>query len=503
LFILKNSAQFTLMFFAQESRNRERETYAHSKKNWENHTKQLRKESFKSQSMIVKLQQETQAATTVAKQAQTELAQEKKLSEQRQQEAFTAQYQLVGVQQELSRLSDALKSLEQERDALRTIAKNEEIARIAAEGRLPLPISKEFDEFSSPRRLPKDLPEPYIVHNDHDEEFEEIRWALQWEKRRADKAHALVEFLQLECQFKSCSCRRLASPERRESHLTPFRRTSHRESLKPSPKRIGQEEIYTSSPKRIRQHTTPSKASPRPSALVLNDTNRESESEPEAREEIFRPTLDIFKSSAPIPESSPEGSPSRETFQTSIQSNSRPVSQASHHEHISSCEPVNNASLEENGNTSLLSLLDNGTEEAADQPQLTESPEPASGPESPEAKYHTISTSTRIPLAPSTPSAPRPRPISTASLPTTFPTSPTSSTSHENVNETFEPTLTREESLARIASMRGRTRSLAQGTLTPRKQMTEGLGFGRGATTGELPEKSAGPGHKRVRSVHG
>jgi hypothetical protein len=68
---------------------------------------------------------------------------EKERSSKREQEAFAARYQLVGVQEELAKMVEKVKLVEQERDALKTIAKNEEIARIAAEGQIPLPSSRD------------------------------------------------------------------------------------------------------------------------------------------------------------------------------------------------------------------------------------------------------------------------------------------------------------------------------------------------------------------------
>ena len=59
-------------------------------------------------------------------------------------------------------MAENIKLVEQERDALRMIAKNEEIARIAAEGRIPLPVAKEDDEFASPKKERKSL-DPVLV----------------------------------------------------------------------------------------------------------------------------------------------------------------------------------------------------------------------------------------------------------------------------------------------------------------------------------------------------
>lgn len=89
---------------------------------------------------------------TQLRKSQSDVDDEKERSNKREQEAFEARYQLVGLQEEFAAMVEKMKLVEQERDALRTIAKNEEVARIAAEGQLPLPKLSEDDEFASPRK---------------------------------------------------------------------------------------------------------------------------------------------------------------------------------------------------------------------------------------------------------------------------------------------------------------------------------------------------------------
>lgn len=402
----------------------------------ETHTKQLRKESFKTQSKLVTLQSEAKAAQEAAQRAQEELAKERKLSDERKQEAFTANYQLVGVQQELSRMSEAARALEQERDALRAIAKNEEIARIAAEGRIPLPLSKD-DEFSSPRRLPRDLPAAYVSDS---EEVEELRTALMWEKRRADVAYQHVSFLELECEYKVCACHRGQEIEQNYGRLsvpTPVRRRTS-QGPKPSPKRTSTLDIFVS-PKRARQ------SEPLPAKQPT-----QADPEPEVSQEVqdyFSPkplSKDLEHRLSPYHDIAPPSPPA-------FHGNSR--------SHTPSEEP-------ESKRHSLMSLLD------AD--------EAPNSPSSFHGAYRTVSHTTSIPLA----SPSRPRPMSINTNPETL--------NSALADDIFTPTLSREESLARIASMRGRTKSFVNGTLTPKKA----VGLGIGVEAGDF--RSAG--HKRVKS---
>jgi hypothetical protein len=51
--------------------------------------------------------------------------------------------------------------------------------------------------------------------------------------------------------------------------------------------------------------------------------------------------------------------------------------------------------------------------------------------------------------------------------------------SFDVTNPALTPTMTREQALAQIRERRGRARSVAQGAVTPRKQMMEGVGVER------------------------
>jgi hypothetical protein len=156
---------------------------------------------------------------------QEALESEKERSRVREQEAFTARYQIVGVQEQLEQALERIKVVEQERDAFKTAAQNEEVARIAAEGRIPLPKNEDpEDEFASPKkpakskrksglRVAKDsrvsLSAVEILSSEASElEIEELRFQIQAERQRAQRAQEMVDFLQAECQMHCCPCSR-------------------------------------------------------------------------------------------------------------------------------------------------------------------------------------------------------------------------------------------------------------------------------------------------------
>ncbi|KAJ2967234.1 hypothetical protein NUW58_g10499 [Xylaria curta] len=189
-----------------ESYGRAKETYSHTQAIWEKEIRRARKETFKSQSTIVKLQEELKSARVTAKSTEECLEREKELSKAREQEAFAARYQLVGLQQELDKAQERIVFLEEERDAFKAAAQSEEIARIAAEGRLPLPPEDPESEFASPRKSfngRESLSAFEIVSSAATEaEIEELTRLWQWEKQRADRTQDHLEFIQAEVELR-------------------------------------------------------------------------------------------------------------------------------------------------------------------------------------------------------------------------------------------------------------------------------------------------------------
>jgi hypothetical protein len=356
--------------------------------------------------VIVKLQEELKSARNMLKLAQTDLEQEKERSMKREQEAFAARYQLVGVQEELAQMQEKIKLVEQERDALRTIAKNEEIARIAAEGQIPLPALKEDDEFASPKKARKSL-DPVTITSSaaSEEELNDLRQSLEWEQQRANRAHERVEFLEMECRLNCCASK--AS------------RPSTSDGL----------------PNKMR---APSSA-------------------------VFIPSEGVFRTISPAPEESPWISPAKKTLPI-FERPSQRVPEPRTFARTPSCDPPAYA-IPSEANTSLLSLLD--APQSPAQPEESESENNTTVIQTSSEDtttliqtFHTVSTTTRIPLANPPDLTP----------PTNLPAS---------LNPALSPTMSREEALAQIRERRGRARSLAQGTLTPRKQMVEGAGTRR------------------------
>jgi hypothetical protein len=378
----------------------------------------------------VKLQEELKAARNALRTSETDIEQEKERSKKREQEAFAARYQIVGVQEELANMIEKMKLVEQERDALRTIARNEEIARIAAEGQIPLPQSRHDDEeFGSPRKASKPLPAVSITSSaSSEEELEQLRMELDWETHSAKRAYEHAEFLQLECQFKCCSCR-LAENRGETFHYTAatsIPRTTIKESAEIKNENDQTDALYGAPP------WEPQKTS-----------STQDEGIPQ-RSTVFNAAEGVFRTISPEPEESPWISPARPAFQ--------------------------------GVNTSLLSLIDGSHNTASDASEDTiihhsdshehelphhTLPTHTRTQSQPQAQtFHTISTTTRIPLA---------APAALAAQAGLTP--PAASAASEDA---LSPTMSREEALAQIRERRGRARSLAQGMVTPKKVNVHG-----------------------------
>lgn len=149
------------------------------------------------------------------------------------------QEQLDTTRSELEQALERIKTVEQERDAFKTLAKTEEdVARIAAEGRLPLPSSTgeegDEDEFASPRKSPSSRAVSLSLLDvkssaASEAEIDELTRMWQWERQRADRANDHIEYLEAECRLHACSCMKkrprsslaLLSPKRQKRGEAP------------------------------------------------------------------------------------------------------------------------------------------------------------------------------------------------------------------------------------------------------------------------------------------
>ncbi|MCJ1284898.1 hypothetical protein MMC26_004235 [Xylographa opegraphella] len=440
-----------------EEMQRLKETQAHSQALYEKEVRRARKEAFKSSSALVKLQEELKTTRNKFTLMREDAETYKRKLESRDQETFTAQYQLVGLQEELEAVRQQVKIVEEERDLLKENLKEEEVARIAAEGKISLPPSIENDEFSSPRKSRRESgkenmdPIRYESEDDGDE-LTRLKLELTREKRRGIKAVRLIDFMKVECQFNRCSCHIAARQSKDSSH-------SHNDKAQTRP--IEQEEASDGD---NLQDTpiTPAQASNRTTAQHEDHDQPVVDSEPLIE---FSPTTGTFRT---VP------SPMRDS-PSELPTPSRLFSEES----AFLAPPLNPTALSES--PSFLSLGANPLQPAISteqqlldlpqdsSPNMATVPHPESTPYTPRtpaqhlpfrpqtagpSRIISTTTTTTIPLA--DPYTPAKMPYSPGA--NTLPYSPAS-------------TMTREQALEQIRQRRGRARSIAAGNGTPRKPM--------------------------------
>ncbi|KAK4542654.1 hypothetical protein LTR36_006226 [Oleoguttula mirabilis] len=224
---------------AEESRERESKVvrrletvmdeYANAKENYasqhaiyEKELRKARKEAFKSSSVVLKLQEELKSTRSSLRITQSGFELEKEKVQRREQETFNAQYQLAAVQEELDKLRAHLRIAQEEKEALKTSLKEEEVARMAAEGMIALPPSKEEEDvelFGSSRRSSPQKRARSPLSDDKENmgalskkmlEAKRLQEELLREQTRREHAEDMIEFLSLECRFRCCSCQTAA-----------------------------------------------------------------------------------------------------------------------------------------------------------------------------------------------------------------------------------------------------------------------------------------------------
>lgn len=195
----------------QEDLQRTKETQTHAQTLYEREIRHARKDAFKASSAFVKNQEELKSARAALKALHSELDLERIKVARRDQDAFAAQYQLIGVQEELAQAGEKVKVAEMERDALRMSLKEEEVAKIAAEGKIPLPHGRADDEdlISPVRSRPSS---PAKAKDEHDttsvmKAMQQLKQELEMQRQKTASAEDCVEFMKMECQFRCCSCR--------------------------------------------------------------------------------------------------------------------------------------------------------------------------------------------------------------------------------------------------------------------------------------------------------
>ncbi|KAH8156484.1 hypothetical protein CIB48_g11762 [Xylaria polymorpha] len=479
-----------------ESYGRAKETYSHTQAIWEKEIRRARKETFKSQSSILKLQEELKSARVATRSSEECLEREKELSRAREQEAFAARYQLAELQQELDTAQERILFLEEERDAFKAAAQSEEIARIAAEGRLPLPPEDPKSEFASPRKSlqgRESLSTFEIVSSAATEaEIEELTRLWQWEKQRADRTQDHLEFIQTELQLRPTKPKSPSPPRRSMTSSVRKERTGPIEIVDPSdllilgkdtkPRKSSppMETVQPESEEELEDLTKPQIIEP-----PMSDAQEEPEEQPrqqeleamehdeEREEEVTHksPTLVGLQPDHPRYARTPSVDPP--TFALMAQERTSLLSLLNAPRESDADSTVRIPIT--NGDTSSCAIDDDDEDDDASIAETNESPdshtdtETASGPRphTSAAFYTVTTTTTTIPIQDEN--------VKPHSEPFTSKYGQGRTPSFDVNNPALTPTMTREQALAQIRERRGRARSAMQGAITPRRQMVTGV----------------------------
>ena len=432
---------------------------------YEKELRKARKETFKSSSAVVKLQQEVKSTRNSLRVVQADLDMEKRKVEQRDQKTFEAEYQLVAVQEELDKLKSDLQIVLEEKEALKTRLREEEVAIVAAEGFIALPQGNRGDEdlLNSPTKLSPQKRPVSPLSDDKENAGEVVKKVgetrmLQRElaRERLQRRHhdELAEFLRLECQFRCCVCR--TGPN--GIHNTALS-LSDEFAIAVANIRNEMHEILTP-PASVHEEQNP-EAYPFPEQSLQRSPRGE-----EPMEIVTEPGHEIDMEVEPAVAAFPDAD------QSVTMTGEKPDIQSAQ-EH----------------------MVD---EEVLQAPRAT----PVDFEIEDESITYTERSTAKVPLLPSSPGSLvhsyqttpfRPQPTvrtitTTTTIPMQFSPAKPAAYNFENAEnippeeEIMEvttkeaPTFDREAALAAIAYRRGRAKSIADGHATPRKQMMEGVG---------------------------
>jgi hypothetical protein len=338
--------------------------------------------------------------------------------------------------------------VESERDVLKTNLREEEVARIAAEGRIALPPMVDDDEedllLHSPRKSPR---KPRLASEDSESgenkenrvpkktlELQNLHEELNMERRLRERAQEQIDFMKMECQFQCCSCRIAEKGGHGYVHDASFvsEMDKIRGAVPTPPSSEGEDVEMTVDHEEER--------APGTDAPIEEDAT-------DLAETTFHTVLEPGRNYSPTP--------NLERYAEEVQ-----VEDFAMHEGFAPRVEANEQ-------------VEKGHEEEVHDP-FSEPTHPASQdvpvPQTPVREIRTITTTTTIPMLFS------PFPASNVlTTPMTLPASRPIPFESPAAAIKADGTLDREAALAQIRERRGRARSVAMGQATPRKQMMDGV----------------------------
>lgn len=440
--------------------------------------RKARKEAFKSSSAVLKLQEtlrDTQKRLQVSK---IDHATDVQKADRFEQEATDSKCALIALQQDLGKLQEQFKVLEQEKEALKVNLKEEEVARIAAEGQIALPPAQGEDDtlFESPQKSlsPKKSQRSPLSDDKENSgvvtkkmvESRRLQEEVDYERRKREAAEDMVEFLRMECAFKCCDCATAAKHGRALKVAMDDIVASSIQRMKTDIATILTPPTSECGEDRMDIEHEPSAAVEQPAeaapvqeqiqreledVVIDHDNNKDEVEEDDSVTLAAEDTPDnaegeVSQAAAPTPaplEQDEEQMPAQQDTETEDQGDAMDEDHETEETHKAVTVPLKDSP-------------------PSTPPRANASHENDQCPHS----VRTITTTTRIPMHFTPVSKPPIVPFSEDEI-----TRPKTSDGAIDDSLPFD----REAALAAIAYRRGRARSMANGTLTPRKQMVEGI----------------------------
>ncbi|KAI9849172.1 MAG: hypothetical protein M1837_005402 [Sclerophora amabilis] len=484
-----------------EEVHRTKETQAHAQTLYEKEIRRARKETFKSSSALVKLQEDLKSTRNALRVSQSSVEHHKLRADRREQAAFKAEYNIVGVQQELDEVRQQMKKIEEQRDALHASLKEEEIARVAAEGKIALPVSHEDDEFASPRKKPSTRRSLQGPGRNEDGEYEQgeqqivkLEQELSWEQDRCEELEEMIHFMHMECQFKCCPCRRA---ERKGTEFVHDKEYAREMEEKQRGEEDGMIHDYDQQDKSGVQQARDAESLERD---VQPDGQAEQyEGHQEAFESGGEDALDVddeFFTLHNKDENMRKNVDEQEVkADVNTQRSPSPIHPAIDDNRLALAQEIDDASLSDSPKSLRSDLPQNVFN---DEDTFSAIPIPIRVGSTPRP-LPTTPKSSLLPFNPQVPQTTTPSPSKggATAIPPPAPTPPSAATPPHIRRPTYTTTTTttvvplfdtppedrlaegatmsREQALEQIRQRRGRARSVAAGALTPRKQMVEGV----------------------------
>lgn len=438
---------------------------------------------------MLKLQEELKSTRNSLRITQSGFELEKQKVQRREQETFEAQYQLAAVQEELDKLRTHLRIVGEEKEALKRSLKEEEVARIAAEGMIALPPPKPEDEdrlMSSPRKSPRK--HPFSPMSDDKENMgtdpnkklymqtKKLEVELKHEQTRRADAEETMEFLSLECKFQCCSCR---SARRKGSNLGFEMSTELAVALASlkqdmmsvlgAPGEAGSNDVQELESMEVDSKSAEQSEVLEEEQVAKVDFEKRAQAEQEreiaqeTEEDVTNDDQDRIMTLAP--EEAPV--PLTIDYEETLAPHPTPAEASTEPEATPQPEPVAEVDAEPFQSTSTAVPLQPSSPQTPLQPLHT-TPHRHQNPRS----VRTITTTTRIPMHFTPISKPLSFPLEDAE---NIPPESSSTAIDDTTAPAKDHPFDRAAALAAIEYRRGRARSFATGHVTPRKQMLEGV----------------------------